>query len=147
MKIRHLTTADIAAAKHLADANRDALGFLPKKKLEEVAQQKRCFVAIDNGTLVGFVIFRHRKIDNQTTLSDICVDTGGRRSGVGSKLIQHLITDCEKRERDFILLKCPEDLDANHFYQRVGFALRNTEKGKSRKLNIWGMPISEKVES
>jgi ribosomal protein S18 acetylase RimI-like enzyme len=146
MQIRYLTTRDVAAAKLVADENRDALGFLPRKKLEEAAEQKRCFIATADEHLVGFVIFRHRKIDNQTTLSDICVDTSSRRCGVGSKLIRHLITDCEEKGRDFILLKCPENLEANHFYEHIGFELQNIEQGKSRKLKVWCMPIPKKVE-
>jgi ribosomal protein S18 acetylase RimI-like enzyme len=147
MQIRYLTSADTSAAKLVADANRDTLGFLPRKKLEEAAEQKRCFVAVDDEAIVGFVIFRHRKIDDQTTLSDICVDVKCRRQRIGASLVERLIADCEERKRAFILLKCPEDLDANLFYERLGFKPQNVEPGKSRRLKVWLMPITEKVEN
>lgn len=142
--IRYLLTRDIPAVKSIADANRETLGFLPKMKLKEAAEQERCLVAIDRDVVVGFVIYRHRKIDAQTTLSDICVDAASRRHGVGFRLIQHLVRDCETRGRDFIQLKCPEGLAANAFYEHLGFKYEVTEPGKSRRLVVWRMPIGER---
>lgn len=131
--------------KAIADANRDALGFLPKMKFQEAIEQERCFVAVEGADILGFVVFRHRKIDLQTTLSDICVDAEKRRQGVGRSLIEKLTYDCEDKDRAFIQLKCPQNLKANQFYQNMGFELATVEEGKSRKLNVWRMPISEKI--
>jgi ribosomal protein S18 acetylase RimI-like enzyme len=134
----------IDGIKSLADANRESLGFMPRKKLEEIATQHRAFVALHESNVIGFVIFRHRKRDLQTTLSEICVHHKYRGQGIGSDLIQSLIYDCNQRRRDYIQLKCPTDLPANKFYEHLGFELYMTEAGKKRKLNVWRLTIEAK---
>ena len=144
IKTRYLVRQDIQVAKTIADTNRDSIGFLPRMKLQEAADQNRCFVATsDEGNLAGFVVFRHRKIDNQTTLSDICVDETYRGKGIGRVLMNTLIENCHEKRREFIQLKCPESLTANQFYERIGFNLIATEEGKSRRLNVWRLPITQ----
>ncbi|MBZ0098585.1 MAG: hypothetical protein K8F30_05850, partial [Taibaiella sp.] len=69
--LRHIQDIDIPAAKLLADASRDAVGFVTRQKFEEAAKQQRGFVALENTRVVGFVLYRHRKLDQQTTLSEI----------------------------------------------------------------------------
>lgn len=144
INIRGIQVDDVLAIKALADANRGELGFNPRKKFEEVASQQRSFVAISNGDVVGFVIFRHRKIDSQTTLSEICVRQDFRHQHIGEALVARLIKECTEMSRDFIQLKCPVDLPANRFYQRLGFALHMTELGKKRSLNVWRLAIPPK---
>jgi ribosomal protein S18 acetylase RimI-like enzyme len=145
-EIKPIGLAHILSAKILADANRDALGFIPRQKFEEAAEQQRGFVAIENDEVMGFVLYRHRKIDLQTTLSDICVRNGNRRLGIGRQLLEALIADSRTKSRQFIQLKCPVDLSANEFYRRMGFEVYAIEEGKKRKLNIWRLtlePVSE----
>lgn len=133
----------IAGMKLLADANRESLGFIPRKKLEEIADQQRAFVALYSDVVVGFVIFRHRKRDLQTTLSEICVQHGYMRQGIGTQLIQLLVQDCNQKSRAYIQLKCPVDLQANRFYEHIGFQLHIVEDGKKRQLNVWRLDISQ----
>lgn len=141
VKIREVKESDIDCIKHIADENRSSLGFMPRKKLEEIADQQRAFVAWYDGSVVGFVVFRHRKRDLQTTLSEICVQHEYRGQGIGADLIQSLIRDCDQRNRAYIQLKCPIDLPANKFYKHVGFDLHMIEDGKKRKLNVWRLAI------
>lgn len=133
--------------KTLADAHRLELGFIPRQKFEEVALKQRGFVALDDEALLGFVIFRHRKVDLQTTLSEICVAKANRGQNIGKKLIDALIYECTQMSRDFIQLKCPVELPANQFYRRLGFKLHATEGGKKRSLNVWRFPILYKPTS
>lgn len=140
--VKPISAEYIDSVKSLADANRDSLGFVPRKKIEEIVDQQRCIVALQNNEVIGFLIFRHRKIDLQTTLSDICVQTIHRCKHVGTMLIDELIHDCQQRHREFIQLKCPVDLPANGFYSRLGFDLYTTEDGKKRQLNVWRLAIS-----
>ncbi len=128
--------------KILADANRNSLGFITKKKFEEAVEQQRGKVALQDDMVVGFVIYRHRKIDSQTTLSEICVHNDYHNQRIGSKLMLALIQDCEHRCREFIQLKCPVDLAANGFYERLGFRLHTIEEGKKRQLKVWRLAIS-----
>ena len=145
--IRKIQINDVSEVKLLADASRFELGFNPQKKFEEVAFQKRAFVAIVNQKIIGFVIFRHRKRDLQTTLSEICVQQQFRGQHIGAELIAQLVRECRLKSREFIQLKCPVDLPANQFYRRFGFRLHSTELGKKRNLNVWRLPILPSQDS
>lgn len=139
--VRLAEKQDIDQIKAIADANRDALGFLPRPKIEDAVKAERIKVVTDNGQILGFVIYRHRKTDQQTTLSDICIAESHRSRGAGKLLIETLYKECQSFSRDFILLKCPEDLSANHFYRKMGFHHERTENGRARRLNVWRMNI------
>lgn len=142
IEVKPISNEYIDSVKSLADANRDSLGFVTLKKFEEIVDQQRGLVALQDDTVIGFVIYRHRKIDLQTTLSEICVHTNYRGKHVGAMLMSALIRDCEQRHREFIQLKCPVDLLANGFYERLGFELHTFEDGKRRQLKVWRLTIS-----
>lgn len=142
LEIRPIQEVYICFIKELADQNRESLGFTTKQKFQEVMIQKRGLVAIENEQVVGFVIYRHRKLDTQTTLSEICVTQERRGHHIGKKLIDALVEDCIKKSRAFIQLKCPIDLPANEFYRKLGFKLIAIEDGKKQQLNVWQLLIS-----
>lgn len=141
--LRHIQDNDIQAAKLLADASRDAVGFITRQKFEEAAKQRRGFVALEDDQVIGFVLYRHRKLDTQTTLSEICVHKDYRGQHIGKRLVNALVQECTKKSRHFIQLKCPTDLPANVFYRQLGFELSATEKGKKRSLNIWRLTLPQ----
>lgn len=142
LEIKPIQIENIDDVKLIADANRTSLGFITKKKFEEIVEQKRGIIALQNNVVVGFVIYRHRKVDSQTTLSEICVHNDYRNQHIGSELIFALVQDCKQRNREFIQLKCPVDLGANRFYERLGFRLHSIEEGKKRQLKVWRLAIS-----
>lgn len=146
MKIRLIKTEDLKYVKSLADNNREALGFNTQQKFKEVIEQGRGFVALENKKVVGFVIYRHRKIDTQTTLSEICVAQDYRGHSIGTKLVKTLIQDALQKSRSCIQLKCPVNLPANEFYRKLGFKLIAIENGKRRQLNVWQLLISSANE-
>ena len=132
---------DVDKIKQIADENKEALGFLPRAKVVEAVNANRVKILKTSGEVAGFVIYRHRKKDLQTTLSDICIASFWRKQNGGKQLINHLYEECTALNRDFILLKCPEDLPANNFYEAVGFKHVRTEAGRTRKLKVWQLII------
>jgi len=143
IQVKSLQLEHISKVKMLADANRDSLGFNTRGKFEEVVKQERGMVALDNDEVIGFVIYRHRKIDHQTTLSEICVHKDYQGRNIGEQLLSALVHECGEKSRSFIQLKCPIDLPANKFYKRYGFELSATEKGKKRSLNVWRFALPQ----
>jgi ribosomal protein S18 acetylase RimI-like enzyme len=137
------TPQHVDAMKIMADANRSELGFTLRAQIQEAIEQNRAFVALIDKKLVGFVIYRHRKRDLQTTLAEICISQDYRGRGLGKGLIEALVQECLKMSRAFIQLKCPVDLPANKFYERLGFRNISSESGKSRRLNIWVFQTSQ----
>lgn len=127
----------IDAMKALADANRSELGFILRAQIQDAIEQNRAFIACIENRLVGFVIYRHRKKDLQTTLAEICISKEHRKQGLGKELINALILESSALSRSHIQLKCPVGLPANQFYEKLGFSCVSTQPGKSRNLNIW----------
>ncbi|MCB9105081.1 MAG: GNAT family N-acetyltransferase [Anaerolineales bacterium] len=98
--------------------------------LLEAINRSELFVANQDGNIVGFVEYRHRR-DEQTTLYNIVVVGDYRRKGIGEKLVEALIEEAKALNKSFILLKCPEELCANKFYETLNFHLEETEEGKN----------------
>lgn len=127
---------DIDQIKRIADGHKRELGFVRRPSLLEAINRSELFVANQDGNIVGFVEYRHRR-DEQTTLYNIVVVGDYRRKGIGEKLVEALIEEAKALNKSFILLKCPEELCANKFYETLNFHLEETEEGKKRQLNIW----------
>ncbi len=134
--INKATPSDINGIKKIADAHRKELGFVRRPSLLESINRAEVFVARQNGNIIGFVEYHHRK-DEQTTLYNIAIEPAYRNTGVARNLIKQLIQESKERQKTRILLKCPNDLAANSFYEKFGFELYQVEPGKKRKLNIW----------
>jgi ribosomal protein S18 acetylase RimI-like enzyme len=128
--------SDIDSIKKIADAHRNELGFVRRPALLEAIGRSEILVAKKNGSSVGFVEYRHRR-DQQTTLHNIVVMSEYRYTGIGRKLFQALVKEAEERGKGYILLRCPEELASNKFYQALGLHLVELEPGKQRRLNIW----------
>ena len=95
----------LSSLKKISDKNRKQLGFIPRAKFQEAINSGRVYVALANDEVVGFVNFRHRKTDLQTTLSEICVVTDLREQGIGKQLLRALQIECEALSRSWIQLK------------------------------------------
>lgn len=140
IKIRSALPKDIDAIKQLADSHKHELGFLRRPSLLEAIQRQELMVAQNGNGLVGFVEYRHRR-DQQTTLYNLVVLPEHRLSGTGRQLVFALEEEARQKEKTLILLKCPEDLPANQFYERIGYTKVRVDTGKNRRLNIWQKSI------
>lgn len=142
MEIVKAVPPDVDAIKQIADAHRNELGFVRRPALLRAIDRSELFLATSNGRILGFVEYRHRQ-DDQTTLYNIVVIPEYQRTGIGRKLIQALIAEARRLEKQRISLKCPSGLTANEFYRTLGFQLYQTESGKQRQLNIWQWVFAE----
>jgi ribosomal protein S18 acetylase RimI-like enzyme len=140
---RKARSDDIEAIKAIADAHREELGFVLRPALEDSIQRGEILIS-ENGTgLVGFVEYHHRR-DEQTTLYHIVVKTEYRNQGIGRSLILALQKEAEAIGKNVIRLKCPADLPAQDFYDRMGFQIEGEAQGKRRRLVLWAFPIENK---
>jgi ribosomal protein S18 acetylase RimI-like enzyme len=124
-----------------ADEEPNALGFLPQAAYAEAAEQERLLIAVldRQGTkeyaghlLFGFVFPNAR-------ISQTFVRPEFRRSGIGRKLVEALVGRAEKAHFLSIKASVANDLEANRFWERLGFQLvrRRPGKGKTgRTINI-----------
>ncbi|HFD39725.1 MAG TPA: N-acetyltransferase [Anaerolineae bacterium] len=140
-EIRQATMFDLNAIKELADAHRHELGFVRRPALARSIERGELFVAQNGQGVIGFVEYHHRR-DGQTTLYHLAVQADYRRQGLGRRLVQALVHDAGQHSQEFIQLKCPVDLEANRFYQQIGFAQIDLQRGKRRDLAIWRLSLA-----
>lgn len=135
--IRRAVQSDLEAIKAIADAERDALGFITRSTVREAIKQGHMIVATIDGEVVGFQHYYHRKQDLQTRLYHKAVDPEWRMQGIGTALVDAVVNEARALDRRRLLLKCPVELSSNKFHERYGFTLIGQEPGRKRRLNIW----------
>lgn len=123
-------------AKRIASKFASELGFVNRAALEK-SVAKNALEVVEG---VGFAHFHHRR-DKQTTIYSLAVLSECQKQGWGRLLFYRILCSAIENKCDRIVVKCPEDLFSNTFYQRIGFKLTATEPGKKRKLNIWEYQI------
>lgn len=134
--IRHADICDLDAIKRIADANRESIGFVMRPALVNGIQKRWLLVVEIDGQIVGFAHYRHR-LDDQTTLYELCVRQDKRGQGIGRALIGRLWQESQTHGKIRLRLKTPVDLSANGFYRHIGFRHVGQEAGKKRSLNVW----------
>jgi ribosomal protein S18 acetylase RimI-like enzyme/queuine/archaeosine tRNA-ribosyltransferase len=156
VEVRLAKRNDLKAVKRLADGHRHELGFVKLAALEKAIQERRLLVAVSKNvgtltrlhacTIVGFVHFRCCK-DGHATIYEIAVAPDWRGKGVGRKLVEAVCTHARLHSCTRLRLKCPVDLPANGFYQRLGFVRIGieTHDGNRRPLAIWELDLLEFV--
>ena len=140
------TKKNIKEIKIIADANTKMVGFILRPALLEAVERKELLVVkARNNRILGFINYHHRQ-DQQTTIYEICVKARYRGKGIGRELIKTVANEACILEKDWILLKCPENSPANQFYARVGFCHVSVENGRKRRLNIWKLSLIDRFQ-
>lgn len=130
----------IAAIRTLADAEKEALGFLPELAILDAIHQKRLFAMFgrkeEGQELAGYVLFSG--VFPNAKVQQIAVSPDHRRSGVASALIGALVSHLEKRGYIVLAAAVASNLPAAQaFYQKNGFVERySREGGKARQRTI-----------
>jgi len=141
----------LAAAKKLADKHKYELGFINRAILRKAIEFRSLLVApcpsVDSDSdteleLAGMVHYYVRQ-DSTVTLCNIVVAQAYRRRGLGRRLFEELVHSACSLGKTQIRLKCPADLPANLFYERLGLRILAVEPGKHRTLNVWGYTIDD----
>ncbi len=130
----------LSSVKELAERHKSELGFVNREILRKAIEARSILVVPvgeeEPALLAGMVHFYIRR-DNVVTLYSIAVVEAYRRRGIGRLLFNELVNITRTSGKTQIRLKCPADLPANLFYQRLGLELLTVEPGKRRPLNVW----------
>lgn len=134
--------SDVDVVKRIADQHRAELGFHARQAYVDSLNKNELLIAKKANQIVGFTRYHHRR-DNRTTLYEIAIIPTTRGEGIGRKLIEALVADCQCVSSRCLRLSCPVELPANHFYEAIGFArsTRRSRRGRSRPLYEWELPI------
>lgn len=137
---QHATASFINDVQKAADEHRNSLGFLPKSVYAEFARRGYLYVLVETspkgyvyaGHLLFDCTFPRAKIVQMFTLQKY------RRSGLATKLINHLKEFLTQKSFTSIYARVAEDLlEANAYWDRQQFYVqRIVEGGSTRKRKI-----------
>lgn len=136
----------LLGAKQLAGQHKHELGFVNREILRKAIAAQSLLVALADcevpTQLAGMLHFYQRR-DDVVTLYTIAVAEPYRHCGIGRSLFEELVHIAHISGKAYIRLKCPTDLPANLFYEKLGLELVTVEEGKQRPLNVWCYKVSK----
>ena len=132
----------VDAIKRIADHSRAELGFHTRQAYVDSLNKGELLIAKRDADVVGFARYHHRR-DHRTTLYEIAVTPNIRGKGVGRRLVDALIAECQRVSSRCLRLTCPVELPANRFYEAMGFirSAGRSRPGKNRPLYEWELPV------
>lgn len=112
------------------------LGFFPIGAFEENAKRGQIIVAVEQDTLLGYLLFR--KARGRVAIVHLCVGVQAQGRGVARRLVERL--KLETKSLEGIGLYCRRDYDINHIWAKFGFEAVNTKVGRGNdgeELTYW----------
>lgn len=128
-----------------AKSESSALGFIPSPEYEAAAIKDRLAIAARGSDFLGFVLFgagAHRVLKIIQTF----VVKSHRKAKVGEALIKCVIDRGNELKCSSVVARVATELDANHFWQAMGFKILHKQKGHGTKrdINIYEFPLEAK---
>jgi hypothetical protein len=143
--IRLGVMSDIPFMDELQKKYGKALGYFPRKQFEEYIKMGAVLIAEDNSKpdapgakeRVGYVISRDRylKRDELGVIFQLCVSPGTQRGFVGASLLRAVFHRSAYGCRLYCCW-CAQDLDANYFWEAMGFVPLAFRVGSDRKRRL-----------
>ena len=132
-----ITKVDIASdilsqIKSLAKKNSATLGFLPDGAFDAYAQRGWIMAAIDQGTLLGYVIYRISRM--RAVLVHLCTDEKRRGGGIAKQLFLSVVG--RTSELRGILANSRRDFPAHNMWPRLGFAAIGEKPGRGTRPSV-----------
>jgi GNAT superfamily N-acetyltransferase/predicted nucleic acid-binding protein len=116
--------------------NSRTLGFFPSGAFDEHAKLRQILVALENGKLLGYLLFRIAR--GRATIVHLCVMVEARGRGIARRLVDHLKQ--ETHQLQGIGLYCRRDYDINHIWSKYGFEAVHAKMGRGKdgaELTFW----------
>jgi len=123
VSVRPATTADYPFIDRLQDMHSKALGFMPKAQLQGKIDAGHVLVAEDEMRLpIGYCMSQDRyfKRDDLGIIYQMSIAPAAQRKLVGATLLRAVFERAAYGCRLFCCW-CAQDLEANHFWESLGF--------------------------
>jgi GNAT superfamily N-acetyltransferase/predicted nucleic acid-binding protein len=118
-------------ARAAADAAKDALGFLPERVYREAALQGKLLIAVvqdaEGPKYAGHLL--HGGIFPQARIFQIFAAPQYRGQGIGRRLVEAVVGRAENDQFVSVVARVADDLEANSFWESLGFAVVRTKPG------------------
>ena len=134
ISVRVATLDDLPFMDALHKRHGKALGFFPTEQFQEYIEMGAVLVADDAAGPVGYIIWRDRylKRDELGVIYQLCVVPGSQRKLVGASLVRAAFERSAYGCRLYCLW-CAKDLDANYFWESLGFVPVAFRAGSDKK--------------
>jgi ribosomal protein S18 acetylase RimI-like enzyme len=145
--IRLATMVDFPAIDALQKKFNKALSFFPQEQFEGYIKIDGIRVAESGGSIVGYIVSRDRylKRDELGVIYQLCVAPGAHRQLIGAALVREAFEKSAYGCKLYCLW-CAQDLEANYFWEAMGFvpiAFRAGSEKKRRVHIFWEKRIRE----
>lgn len=136
----------IAYVDSLQKKNAEALSFYPKCVFERESEKGRIFLGLLNGEPCGYLYVGATGVD--VKCHQVCIEYDARRRLYGAALVQAMEDYAQQGGGFTLTLRCGFDLDANSFWQSLGYkcvAIVNGGIRRMRKINVWQKQIRQEL--
>ena len=126
--------------------NAEALSFYPNQVFERESEKGRVYLGLLNGEPCGYIYRGALKGD--VRCHQVCIQYDARRRLYGAQLVACLEADAQDAKCNGITLRCGFDLEANEFWQSMGYQCVNIQDGgvrRMRKINVWRKPLQPQL--
>ena len=140
VRVRVATMDDVPFMDGLQKQHSRQLGYFPTKQFEGYVEMGGILIAEDEGgTPLGYVISRDRylKRDELGVVYQLCVVPGVRRGLVGATLLK-AVFDRSAYGCRLYCCWCAQDLEANRFWESMGFVPLAFRAGSANKKGLAG---------
>jgi hypothetical protein len=123
----------------LQKKNAEALSFYPKQVFERESEKGRIFLGLLNGEPCGY-LYAGAKSDKDVKLHQVCIQYDARRKLYGAGITAVMEEYAQSGNATSITLRCGFDLDANVFWESMGYKCIAHKDGgirRMRTINIW----------
>lgn len=127
---------DLAYVVHLQKKFGQAIGFLPRAALSEKIELQRIWIARENGQPAGYL--HHGTLATpEVRIFQAAIQYDARRRRLAAGLVEHFVCRAQAAGAYGVSLRCLAHLDANEFWEAVGFRRIASEPGAKGRLNVW----------
>lgn len=122
----------------LQKKNAEALSFYPKQVFEREAEKGRLFLGLLNGEPCGYLYVGAAGKD--VKCHQVCIEYDARRRLYGAAIVSVMENYAMEGKATSITLRCGFDLDANKFWESLGYKCIAHQMGgvrRMRTINVW----------
>lgn len=115
----------------LSRKNSEAIGFIPRPKLEKYIESSQVAVELENGDPCGFLVWGSGW--PILRIYQTCIQYDARKLEHGAALVAKIESVAAKRGCSAVSLWCASDLDANSFWSAMGYRMAGEKNGGSKR--------------
>jgi GNAT superfamily N-acetyltransferase len=130
----------------LQKKNSEQLSFYPKQVFEREKENGRLFLGLLNGEPCGYIYVGAAGGD--VKCHQVCIEYDARRKLYGAMLVTALEQYAIDTYSNSITLRCGFDLEANHFWESLGYQCIKVVDGgirRNRKINVWRKYLKQQL--